>query len=174
MLWWKKPIFIIILKNLNLLSMAKNLMSPTAAVFSVWQCSKKNTKKTLMHINNSHCFKQFNDIRRRGPQSPGEERKEDGGTLPFGYLFVCLPGCLFLMIVPRVFLLFRSGLCSLLRRPGSDSGATCWSDSQPTQHSIVLPVGYCHKGGEAWRGESNCVLWESKRATLVPNLYRAI
>lgn len=51
--------------------------------------------------------------------------------------------------------LSRSGLCSVLWRPGSDSDATCWSDTEPTQHTIILPVGHRHQGGETWWGERN-------------------
>lgn len=51
--------------------------------------------------------------------------------------------------------LSRSGLCSVLRRPGSDSDATCWSDTKPTQYTIILPVDHRHQGGETWWGERN-------------------
>lgn len=111
--------------------------------------------KNIFRINKSYCFKQFNDVWRRGPQSPGEERREDGGKLPFSDLFVFgflgffFNASNYFLFFFYVFLLFRSGLCGLLRRLGSNSVAPCWSDSQPTRHSIVLPVGYCHEGGEA-------------------------
>lgn len=76
---------------------------------------------------------------------------------PLVVLFVCLFLITYFLFF-SVFLLFRSGLCRLLGRPGSDSDATRWSDSKPTWNSIVLPVGHCHKGGEAGWGERNCVL----------------
>lgn len=49
----------------------------------------------------------------------------------------------------------RSGLCCVLWRPGSDSDATCWSDTKPTQNTIILPVGHCHQSRETWWGEGN-------------------
>lgn len=51
--------------------------------------------------------------------------------------------------------LSRSGLCSVLWRPWADSDATCWSDTQQTKHTIILPVSHRHQGGETWWGERN-------------------
>jgi len=47
----------------------------------------------------------------------------------------------------------RSGLCSVLEGLGSDSDATCWSDTEPTQSPLLLPISDSHQGGETWWGE---------------------
>lgn len=82
------------------------------------------------------------EVQRRGP-----EKTEVGENLIFQESEVLF----FSPSVPIYFLipiLSRSGLCSVLWRPGSDSDTTCWSGTEPTQESIILPVCHCHQGGE--------------------------